>query len=269
MSDIDYENIENELFTLHNEIRKNPQSFIPKLKSVLPCFKNKIYHIPGEEPIQTYEGDEAVHEAIQFLKTQKPVQELILSTELHQACKDHVEDIGPKGITTHEGSDGKNLSDRIEKYCEWDGAIAENLEFGLKTPENIMINLLINDGVQQRFQRSNLFHPELRYIGIACGPHKIYNICTVIGYARGLREFNTEPPDVSEFIGEYIQNSTKQKEIKNDFQEDEPYAPDNTVSLKVIKKTKNYGGANKKITQKIFTLDNGAHHIVEIEEKEK
>ena len=77
MSDIDYENIENELFTLHNEIRKNPQSFIPKLKSVLPCFKNKIYHIPGEEPIQTYEGDEAVHEAIQFLKTQKPVQELI------------------------------------------------------------------------------------------------------------------------------------------------------------------------------------------------
>ena len=280
MSEIDYGKIEEELFKLHNEIRKNPQSFIPKLKSVLTCFKNKIYHIPGEEPIQTFEGDEAVKEAIQFLKTQKPVQELILSNEIKQACKDHVElsneikqackdhvdDIGPKGITTHEGSDGRSLSDRIEKYCEWDGATAENLEFGLKTPENIMLNLIINDGVQQRYQRSNLFHPELKYVGIACGPHKVYNICTVIGYARGIREFNTEPPDVSEFIGEYIKNSMNQKEIKNDFQEEEPYAPDNTVSLKIIKKNKTIGGKTKKITQKIFTLDNGAQHIVEIEE---
>ena len=126
---IDFEELEKQIYQIHNQIRKNPQSFIPKLKSVLTCFKNKIYHIPGEDPIQTFEGDEAVKEAIQFLKTQKPVQELELSKEIQQACKDHVDDIGPKGITTHEGSDGKNLSDRIEKYCEWDGATAENLEF--------------------------------------------------------------------------------------------------------------------------------------------
>ena len=69
------------------------------------------------------------------------------------------------------------------------------------------------------------------------------------------------------WIGEYIKNSAAQKDFKNDFQEDEPYAPDNTVSLKIIKKNKNIGGKNKKITQKIFTLDNGAQHIVEIEEK--
>jgi hypothetical protein len=130
-----------------------------------------------------------------------------------------------------------------------------------------MLNLLINDGVQERYQRSNLFHPELKYVGIACGPHKIYNVCTVIGYARGIRDFDTEPEDVTEFIGEYIKNSAAQKDYKNDFQEDEPYAPDNTVSLKIIKKNKNIGGKAKKITQKIFTLDNGAQHIVEIEDK--
>ena len=267
MVDIDYDKLEADLFKLHNEVRQNPQSFIPKLKSVLTCFKNKIYHIPGEEPIQTFEGSQAVKEAIQFLKTQKPVPELIFSEQLQKACRDHVDDIGPKGLTTHEGSDGKNLSDRIERYGEWDGATAENLEFGLKNAENIMLNLLINDGVQERYQRSNLFHPELKYVGIACGPHKIYNVCTVIGYARGIRDFDTEPEDVTEFIGEYIKNSAAQKDYKNDFQEDEPYAPDNTVSIKIIKKNKNIGGKNKKITQKIFTLDNGAQHIVEIEEK--
>ena len=49
MSELDFEKLEEDLFRLHNEIRQNPQSFIPKLKSVLTCFKNKIYHIPGEE----------------------------------------------------------------------------------------------------------------------------------------------------------------------------------------------------------------------------
>ena len=262
-----YAKIEDELFKLHNEIRKDPQSFIPKLKSVLTCFKGKIYHIPDEDPIQTFEGEEAVTEAIQFLKTQKPVNELTLNKEISLACKDHVEDIGPKGLTTHEGSDGKNLSERIEKYCEWDGALAENLEFGLKTPENIMLNLLINDGVKNRYQRLNLFHPEMKFMGIAVGPHKVYNICVVIGYARGVRNFGDEPADVSEFIQEYIKNSlNNKKEIRNDFQEEEPYAPDNTVSVKIIKTTKLVGGKAKKITQKIFTLDNGAQHIVEIEE---
>ena len=35
MSDLDFEKLEEDLFKLHNEIRQNPQSFIPKLKSVL------------------------------------------------------------------------------------------------------------------------------------------------------------------------------------------------------------------------------------------
>ncbi len=38
--------------------------------------------------------------------------------------------------------------------------MAENLEFGLKNAENIMLNLIINDGVHEHYQRSNLFHPE-------------------------------------------------------------------------------------------------------------
>ena len=71
MSDIDYENVESELFKLHNEIRKNPQSFIPKLKSVLTCFKNKIYHIPGEEPIQTFEGDQCIQRSNTIFKNSK------------------------------------------------------------------------------------------------------------------------------------------------------------------------------------------------------
>ena len=68
--EINYEEIESELFQLHNELRTKPQNFLPKLRDLLPHFKDKVFTIPGEEPIQTFEGITAVEEAIDFLKTQ-------------------------------------------------------------------------------------------------------------------------------------------------------------------------------------------------------
>ena len=77
-----FEELEKELFQLHNKIRQNPQAYIPKLKEYLKYFRNKIYHPPGEDPIQTYEGTEAFEDAIQFLKTQKPVGPLELNDNI-------------------------------------------------------------------------------------------------------------------------------------------------------------------------------------------
>jgi uncharacterized protein YkwD len=35
------------------------------------------------------------------------------SNEVAKAAKDHADDIGPKGLTGHDGSDGSNLGDRL------------------------------------------------------------------------------------------------------------------------------------------------------------
>jgi len=262
---IDYEKLEKEIFEKHNEIRKNPQSFIPKLKEQLKYFRDKVFHVPGEDPIQTYEGPDAISEAIEFLSKQKKVKELIYDENLSLACKDHAHDIGVKGLTTHEGSDGKNISDRIEKYCEWDGATAENLDFGFKIAENIILNLIIDDGVKERNQRYNVFYPDFKYIGIAVAPHRDFGVCVVIGYAMNVRPLGSEPIKVSDYIKDYIKNTMNRKKVKNPFQEDEPDAPDNTISMKIDKGTKLINGKLKKITKKIFLLDNGAQHIIEIE----
>ena len=263
----DYEKIEKDLLIEHNKIRKNPKCYIPKLKECLKYFTDKIFHPPNEEPIQTCEGKEAIEEAIAFLNTQKPVKELEYSDYISQACKDHVLDIGKNGLTTHEGSDNKNISDRIEKYCEWEGAMAENLEFTFKNAENIMVNLIVCDGVKERFQRKNLFFPDFKYIGIGVGYHKDYDICCSIGYTNNLRNLGEEPTDVSNFIQDYIKNTMgKDKKNINPFQEDDPDAPDNTTSVKIVKLVKNVNNNVVKVTRKIFSLDNGATHIVEIEE---
>ena len=119
--------------------------------------------------------------------------------------------------------------------------------------------------IKERFQRSNLFNPESRVEGIAAGPHKDYGIVMARGYRKGVRPLGSQPNDVSDFIREYIKNKKYKKNKKNIFQEDDPDAPDNTISIKIDKRNKEINGKIKKITKKIYTLDTGAKHIIEIE----
>lgn len=266
--EINYEELENELLRQHNEIRTNPKNYISKLRDCLNYYKDKIYHKPDEDPIQTYEGISAVKEAIQFLRNQKSVHELTLNKDISKACKDHINDIGPKGLTNHEGSTRTNIGERVEKYCEWDGSIAENLDFGFKKAENIIMNLLIDDGVKERYQRSNMFYPGFRYIGIGVGPHKDYGTCVCIGYARNIRELGSDLTNILDYINEYVDYRDKQnkKEPQNVYQEDDKDAPDDTVSLRIEKANKKIEGNMHKITRKIYSLKSGAQCIVEVED---
>ena len=277
-TNINYQKIEQEIFKLQNEIRKDPQSYMEKLENSLKFYQNNILSRENEIPIPTYEGVEAVKDAITFLKNQQPVPELAYSKEISLSCKDLINDIGPKGLVSHEGIENKNLYNRLEKYCDWDGAIAENLDFGFKIPENIIMNMVIDDGDENRYQRKNLFYPDFRYVGIGVGPHREYEICVVIEYAYNIREKGTQYINVDEFIKKHVkvniekatdENNSEEdnkKVINNPFQDGEPDAPDNTISLRVEKEEKEVDGKPMKITKKIFTLDDESLHIVEIEE---
>ena len=273
---INYEEIEKEIFKKQNELRKNPKSYIEKLQNSLKFYNNYILLKEGEIPIPTYEGVEGVNKAINFLQNQKPVPELIYSKELSLSCKDILNDIGPKGLVSHEGTEIKNIYNRLEQYCDWDGAIAENLDFGFKNPDNIIMNLIIDDGDENRYQRKNLFYPDFKYVGIAVGPHKDYGHCVVIEYALNIRERGSQHINVDNFIKTNVkvkledennkEEENNKKVINNPFQDGDPDAPDNTISLRVEKEEKEVNGKIIKITKKIFTLDDESQHIVEIEE---
>ena len=183
-SEIDFEQLAIDVFNEQNRVRTNPESYIEKLERATKFFKDKIFRHPAELPIETYEGVQAVYDAIEFLKNQNPVEPLQYCPELAQACKDHAKDIGSKGLSSHEGSDGNGLCERIEKYVEWDGAIAENLDFCYKFAENIVMNLIIDDGSKEKHQRNNLFNPQFVYGGVACDTHKTFKICTVCNLVR-------------------------------------------------------------------------------------
>ena len=269
---MDYEEIAEEVFREQNEVRRNPQSYIEKLQNSLKYYKDNILYKENEIPIETAEGVEAVQDAINFLKNQNPVQELIYSRDIGLSCKDIVDDIGPKGIVSHEGTEIKNIYNRLEQYCDWDGAIAENIDFGFRLPENIIMNMIIDDGDENRYQRQNLFYPHFKYVGVSVGPHRDFGYCAVIEYAYNIRETGTDYLNVDDYIKNFRQlyknnGNYNEEKPRNPFQETDDDAPDNTISLRVEKEEKEIEGQTYKITKKIFSLDDESQHIVEFREK--
>ena len=264
--DINYSKLAEELLISHNKIREDPKSFIIKLKKWSKKFRDKTLFLLNENPLETFEGINAVEEAIRFLSVQKSVPKLVCSEALSKAALDHAIDIGENNLHGHDGSNGSILSDRIEKYTEWDDSCAESIDLGFKNADNIILNLLIDDGSKRRNQRINLFSTQYKYIGIGCSFHKTYNHCSVFVYAKSLRDLG-QPPNVGiNFMQDYIQKTFYKRYVVNKFQEEDPDAPDDTIDVRITKCQKTISGKEKKITKKIYTLKDQSLHIMEIEE---
>jgi len=266
---VNYSALIKEIMAEHNIVRKNPSVYIEKLKTHLKYFRGDIIYKPGCFPLRTYEGKACYEDAIEFLQRQKPVNELIDNEKLHKACQDHVNDIGPSGICSHDGSDGSNPSDRIERYCEWDLACCENIDFGSSTAEDIVISLIVDDGISERNHRKNLFSADVKFVGVASGPHKDMQHCTVISYVGDIRNLGEPSKHKANIVDELLkheENKNNGKSISNPYQENDPDAPDDTIGLKIVRTTKIIKGKPTKITKKVYTLADNSLHVVEIME---
>lgn len=275
---VDYIELVNSVLTEHNRVRQDPASYIPILLEHLKYFKGDVLYKPKEIPVQTFEGIAAVEDAIQFLKKQKPMDALTYDESITKACEDHVKDIGPKGLLSHDSTDGKTMSDRVELYCEWDSSCGENIDLGAKRGQDVIVNFLIDDGVEARGHRKNMFKSEFKYIGISSGPHRDFDTVTVLDYVGGVREKGKPFYDYQNFKYEFPKEVNsgfkkdekveKKKEVKtkNSYQLNDVDAPEGTASVRIIKKTKIYNGKRISVTKKFYTLEDGTQHIVELEE---
>jgi hypothetical protein len=147
---------------------------------------NVLMSVDGHSGVETVEGKAAYTEAINFLKTQKPVAALRWASELAIAAQDHVNDIGPKGIMSSIGSDGSMPQDRLARYCLIDEAWAESLCFGATTPEDVLERMLVDDGQASRGHRKNIFSREMKVIGIATAPHMETGNVVLFEYAKSI-----------------------------------------------------------------------------------
>jgi len=132
--------VDREVFEEHNNVRKNPKSYVPLLEEMLTKFEGNLLKRDAKVTLRTKEGESAVREAIDFLKKQPPVAPLRWCDPVSKAADDHTRDIGAKGLIQHDSSDGKTgVKERLRKYGNVVSCYGENLSFHCDDAKSVLI----------------------------------------------------------------------------------------------------------------------------------
>jgi len=167
-----------------NKVRSNPKHYAEQyLEELRPDFNGKLFTYPGQITVKTQEGISPLNECIRELKSAAPVPFMNPSEGLTRATEELAKDQQKNGGIGHIARNGSTPQKRIEKYGDWDICSAEDITYGSFEARQIVIFLLIDDGVPDRSHRKNILNPCFRFSGVAFGTHPSYQTMCVIDYA--------------------------------------------------------------------------------------
>jgi uncharacterized protein YkwD len=110
--------------------------------------------------------------------------------DLTAAAREHAAETGEKGRTGHG-----NFNRRFEPLLgnPYEG-IAENLAYGHQQAIDMVLSLLIDDGIRNLGHRKNILNPNFNAAGVAIRPHRTYRTQCVIDFGAMPRSDLNEVP---------------------------------------------------------------------------
>lgn len=165
-----------------NLARQNPALYATYIEELRSHYDGNVLVLPGQTRIRTKEGRRSVDEAIRFLRSARPLQPLTLSPGMCRGAADHC--ASQAGGAIGHG----NPASRIGRYGHWATAWGENISYGKTTARDIVMALIIDDGLPARKHRANIFAAKFNYAGAAYGPHARYGSVCSIDFAGGYAE---------------------------------------------------------------------------------
>ena len=178
------DDLPDEVLAALNRARTDPAGFSAVLQLYRARMYGKRYLKPGTTNawIITQEGTAAVDEAIAVLRATPPLPALSVNQGLALAALDQVVWQGPRGEVGHQGQGGSSPSDRVIRHGVRKHLSGENISYGSDGLQ-VVIDLIVDDGVASRGHRHNILNPDFREVGIAIGPHRRYGTMCVMDLA--------------------------------------------------------------------------------------
>ena len=170
-----------------NFARQHPEIYAGYLEELRGHFQAKILVLPGKTMMRTREGVGAVDDAIRFLRRTRPLGPLAFSDGIAMAAAEHVAEQAGGGFG-HLGSGRSDPGERMNRHGIWSGRWGENISYGKSTARDIVIALIVDDGLRGRKHRKNIFNPDFNVAGAAVGPHTRYRTICSIDFAGGYVE---------------------------------------------------------------------------------
>jgi len=170
-----------------NLARQGPAFYATLLEQRRQNYCGGVYLLPGNVRLRTHEGIRALDDAIRFLNRAKPQPPLALSPGLCLAAADHCREQAG-GAMGHCGNHGSDPGNRISRYGVVSQGWAENIAYGPHSAREIVLALIVDDGVRGRGHRKNIFNPTYNVAGAAYGSHARFGSVCSIDFASGYVE---------------------------------------------------------------------------------
>ncbi|HEV2913505.1 MAG TPA: CAP domain-containing protein [Pyrinomonadaceae bacterium] len=181
--------LESEIIAEMNLARSQPQVYASYLEEIRKYYSGNQFRYPGREAEVTVEGLSAVEEAIKFLRSASPLPPLQVYKGMSMAAKDHATYLGTSGNTGHKGGDGSTPNVRISRYGDWANSIGENIVYqATTTAREAVMGLIVDDGIDGRGHRKNIFDSTYRAAGISLGTRSSQGTLCVITFAGGFMD---------------------------------------------------------------------------------
>ena len=162
-----------------NMVRTNPAKYADLyLQPMLPKFDDKVFDNDKEIKLMTEEGASAVIECITELKKQTALNILFPDNRLTQMAKYHAKLQGKTEQTGHNSPNGVTFSERLKLFKVKFNLSGENISYGYSNAREIVIQLIVDDGVPSRGHRRNVFG-KFSKVGTAIGVHQKYTYMCV------------------------------------------------------------------------------------------
>ena len=170
-----------------NLARQNPEQYAGYIAELRSHVRGNLLVLPGRVAMRTKEGTRAFDDAIRFLQNAAPQPPLTFSPGMSRAAADHCAEQAGGGMS-HRGRGGSSTGDRINRYGTWSATWGENLSCGRSGAREIVMALIIDDGLRSRKHRANIFSSKFNYAGAAIGSHATYRTICSIEFAGGYVE---------------------------------------------------------------------------------